>query len=75
MIEEDRYNQTSEESKLATKWVGKNCTLNGRRANIVGGHLRFALVRIHDFEKPQYDTEYSWQAVERVMSADKAFKS
>lgn len=67
--------QTREQTRLAIKYMGKDCRLDGRRAKIVGEHLRFALIRTYDFEKPQYDVEYSWQAVNHVMSKDKQFAS
>jgi len=44
--------------------VGRDCTLNGKRAVIVGRLNRFATIAALDGER--YD--YAWETVERIMT-------
>lgn len=59
--------------QIAERWGGKDCTLDGRPARIVGRFADFPQVRPDD---PQFaSVEFSWEAVELVMSAGGKFKA
>ena len=60
-----------ERQKLANLWAGKQCTLNGKRAKIVGGKLPFP--KIVELDGGQLEAEFSWQAVDRIMKGSRAF--
>ncbi len=58
--------QTAEQRRLAGKYSGRRCTLDGKSAIIGGRANKFATVGILP---DGYDCEFSWQAVERIMTA------
>jgi len=47
-----------------------NTTLNGKRAFIMGRYLDYAIIGVVD---SPLQVEFSWSAVVRVMSANRAF--
>lgn len=57
--------QTAEQRRLANKYSGQHCTLDGKPAIIGGRSNKFATVGILP---DGYDCEFSWQAVERIMT-------
>jgi len=55
----------TERKRIANKYAGKRCTLNGQAATVTGRLNRFAkVVRLQDTE---LGTEWSWETVERIM--------
>lgn len=52
-------------------WAGCECSLNGKPAVVCGRANRFATVRARDGE----GYEWSWDAVDRIMRRDQAFRS
>ena len=47
------------------KWIGADCTLNGKPARIVGRKVTYPkVVEING----QLTVEFSWQAVKRIMT-------
>ena len=60
--------------KLADLWAGAECTLDGVPAKIQGRKLAFA--KVSQLEDPGESVEFSWEAVNRVMTeGDEAFSS
>ena len=56
----------SDKQKCIAKWRDNNaCTLNGKPAKVVGWKLDFPVVA--ELDGP-FAVEYSWAAVDRVMS-------
>ena len=60
--------------KLAERWAGEACTINGEPARITGRLEAFATVATLDPDGPA--VPYSWHTVARVMSEHRgAFKA
>ncbi len=58
---------------LQEKYTGKTCTLDGHAAKITGRVNQFATIT--PLNPKLGIVEFSWQAVERIMSKDGKFKS
>lgn len=61
------------QDKLADKWAGSDCTLDGKPARVRGRLLKFAIV---GQTMGGVQVEYAWATVEHVMvNKGGAFKS
>ena len=49
-------------------YVGRECTLDGRKATVVGRKNRFGMVRTLDGSR---SAEYSWETIKRVFTHTK----
>ena len=58
--------------KYAGKYAGLSCTLDGKTAKILGRLNKFATIA-ESLDGPAY--EWSWQAVERIMTEGGRFKT
>lgn len=60
-------------SHVAEAWRNDNtCTLDGKRAKIVGWNLNFGIIATMDGKQ---DVEFAWSTIARIMSKDRAFRS
>jgi len=67
-----REMQTTEQKRLADKWAGEECTLDGKPARVLGRLNDFATIaQIPDGKK----AEWTWDKVERIMYGGGSFKS
>ena len=58
--------------KTANRHAGEMCTLNGRRAKVMGRLNEFAT--IGTLEEPFISVEFSWSAVDRIMNNGSNFE-
>lgn len=57
--------------RIADKWAGESCLLNGELAKVVGRVNGFATISPLD---PEIGTaSYSWHTVDRIMNDDRKF--
>lgn len=54
------------------KYVGQQCTLDGKPAKIMGRYCAQALVGLID--PPHTGVQFSWEAIERIMAKGGNFK-
>lgn len=60
------------EREIANQFAGKSCWLDGKEAKVGGRLNRFATVATLDGKQ---SLEYSWHVVNRVMRANREFRS
>lgn len=64
-----------EDVEIADRWAGEPCTLDGKPAKVVGRLRRFAEVASLDRHAGDKAVSFAWSTVDRIMSADRAFRS
>ena len=64
--------RTAECATIANLYAGKQCTLDGAPASILGRMNRFATIASLN---SALRAEYAWETVARVMAKDGAFRS